>query len=250
MKKISAFLIVCLMGAAAQAGPLGLIDDFGDTSLAEYTLTLVLDQNPSADVSFQSPSGAIQVTKSAGTEAEQVLFLRDDYTVGVGEALVADLAWGTTTRADIGIAVCNTATPNPLVYDAGVGGTQETREDYIAVYAQADNNNFKGVVVDGTSAGPTLWATMPADPKTNVIGMYIRRDTANDFALGFIDGTGWNDFATGTITNTDIGNAVGFFGDVRSVTTYGDLDNLSIVPEPATMVLLGIGSILALRRRK
>jgi hypothetical protein len=221
------FFTFCLVATAAQAA---IIDDFDDTSLTEYTLTLVLDQNPDQDISFQSPSGAIQVTKTAGEEAEQVVFLRDDYSLDIGRSLVADLDWGSTTRADIGIMVAATATPTALVYDTTTGGTQETREDYIAVYAQADNTNLKGIFVDGTTAGDTIYAGgLPDDPKTNVVGLYIRREDANEFTLGFITSDSeYVDFTTGTITNTNIGNAVGIFGDMRSVTTYGDLDNLRI----------------------
>lgn len=244
MKKISTFFILCLIGTVAQAGPLGLVDDFEDTDLSEYTLTVVLDQDTTRSLSFQSPSGAAQVTGAAGVE--QALFLRDDYSIAVGEVLLVDLSEISGLRNDIGIAVCFSETP-PGVPD---GATGDTRQDYAAVYVQADNDNLKGIFVDGTSPGSTIYAG-GSHASTDVTHLYIRRDSATDWALGYISGVeGWYDFATGSLANTDIGNAIGFFGDIRNVDTAGDLDNLSIVPEPATMVLLGIGSILALRRRK
>lgn len=227
MKQGLVVLLIGLWGMTAGAFvPSVLIDDFEDGSLSEYVLTCVLDQNTTRAVGFSASDGVLRVTKSDGTEAEQVVLLRDDYALAVGDLLVADLAWGSTTRADIGIAVAATKTPPALA----PGTSGEVRQDYIAVYVQADNNNLKGVVVNGTSVGPTIYAGgLPTDPKVHVTGLYIRRDTLNDFALGFIvDGTTYVDFATAAITNTNIGNAVGFFGDVRSVTTYGDLDNLRI----------------------
>jgi hypothetical protein len=240
MKQGIVFLLMGVFSLTAGAYiPSLLIDDFEDGSLSEYVLTCVLDQDTARNVKFQSADGVLRITKSSGTEAEQVLLLRDDYALAVGNMLVADLTWGTTTRADIGIAVA--AVKNPPAVPAGTSG--ETRRDYIAVYAQADNTNLKGLFVNGTSVGATLFAGgLPENPKDHVTGLYIRRNSLNEFALGYIvDGTSYVDFATGTIDNTNIGNAVGFFGDMRSVTTYGDLDNLRFEsplylphePEPA-----------------
>ncbi|HOL87616.1 MAG TPA: immunoglobulin domain-containing protein [Anaerohalosphaeraceae bacterium] len=252
MKRGLVILLAGFWGMTAGAYvPSLLIDDFADGNLSEYVLTCVLDQNTARGVSFTAAGGVLRVTKSSGTEAEQVVLLRDDYSLAVGDLLVVDLAWGTTTRADIGIAVAATKTPPALA--SGTSG--DVRQDYIAVYVQADNNNLKGVVVNGTTVGGTIYAGgLPADPKVHVTGLYIRRDSANTFALGYIvDKTTYVDFSTATIANTNIGNAVGFFGDVRSVTTYGDVDNLRIEsslfgphnPDPAnnaTQVGIPIGT--------
>ncbi len=235
---------LALGGSAAIAGPLALIDDFSDTDLSEYTQTLVLDQNPTSDIHFTSPAGALQVTKSAGTEAEQVLLLRDDFSLGIDEILRVDLNYVGTTRADVGIAVAASKTPTPLIYNAGLGGTQETRQDYAAVYVQADANNLKGIYIDGTTVGPSLFAggfgTLGAG---DVLGLYIRRDSLNDFALGYTTAAGDTDFATQSLGNSNIGNAVGFFGDVRSVTTFGDLDNLRIENPNATTISIEIDPV-------
>ena len=245
---LAATLIVSLAigSSAAIAGPLALVDSFSDTSLSEYTKTLVLDQNATSDISFISPAGQLQVTKSAGTEAEQVLFLRDDFSLAVDEILRVDLSYTATAamRADIGIAVAASKTPTPLVYNAGLGGTQETRRDYAAVYVQADANNLKGIYVNGAVPGPTIFAggfgTLTAG---DVLGLYIRRDTLNDFALGYTTAAGDTDFATQSLTNTAIGTAIGIFGDVRSVTTFGGLDNLRVENPDATQVSIEINPV-------
>lgn len=229
MKKGIVFILIGTIGLAAQAKiPSLLIDDFEDIGLTEYIKTVVLDQNVGHTAVFQSPSGTLQLTGSANG-VEQLVLLRDDYALDIGQILVIDLAWATVARNDIGIAVGATKTPNGIAPTA----TGDVRQDYIAVYVQADNTNLKGLYVNGTTPGSTIYAGgLPADPKIHVTGLYIRRDSATDFALGFIvDGTTYTDFTTGTITNTNIGNAIGFFGDFRNVTTYGDLDNLRLESE-------------------
>jgi len=102
MKQGIVFLLMGVFSLTAGAYiPSLLIDDFEDSSLSEYVLTCVLDQDTARNVKFQSADGVLRITKSSGTEPEQVLFLRDDYALAVWNMLVADLTWGTTTRADI-----------------------------------------------------------------------------------------------------------------------------------------------------
>jgi hypothetical protein len=84
----------------------------------------------------------------------------------------------------------------------------------------------------------------------NLTGLYISRTSDTTFQGGYSTASGDTQLVSWTVTSTTMRNAIGFYADVRAITTYGDLDNLRIVPEPATMLLLGIGSILALRRRK
>src|SRR3989304_6556311 len=88
-----ALLTPGLAGSAVLAGPIGLIDDLAHASLAEYTLTKVLDQGAgTSNISFSSPSGVLQVASAGTTGAEQVLLLRDDYTLDVGQTLLADVS--------------------------------------------------------------------------------------------------------------------------------------------------------------
>jgi hypothetical protein len=77
------------MGVAAQAQ---LIDDFSG-GLGAYTLSKMLDNNTVSQISFSDPSGALQATYAAtGTAAaEQVLFLRSDFSLGIGSVLRADV---------------------------------------------------------------------------------------------------------------------------------------------------------------
>lgn len=229
MRKYQMILLGMISIANLQAAtPFILIDDFSDANLAEYTKTVILDQNAGHTAVFQSPSGTLQLTGGANG-VEQLLLLRDDYSLGVNQILTADLAWGQTNRNDIGIAVA--AAKNPTGLSDGTIG--DVREDYIAVYVQADNTNLKGIFVNGKTAGSTIYAAgLPADPKNHITGLYIRRNSLTDFSLGFIvDRITYTDFATASITNTNIGKAVGFFGDFRNVAVYGDLDNLRIESE-------------------
>jgi hypothetical protein len=246
MKKLSILLILCLLSWAAQAV---LVDSFSDTSLAEYTKTVVHDGDASKVSYFQSPSGALQCKTDSNPNIEQILFLRDDYSVGVGQTLMVDISERSGLRNDIGIAVCFSATPPEVDYDTGTGGYQSTRQDYCAVYVQADNDNLKGIYVNGTTAGSTIYAD-GSHASSDVTQLFITRDSLTQWSLGYISGAqGVHVFATGTLDNTDIGSAIGFFTDMRNIDTVGDMDNLRIVPEPATLALLGIG-LAFIRKRK
>lgn len=52
------------------------------------------------------------------------------------------------------------------------------------------------------------------------------------------------------VANTAVGNAIGLYSDMREVNTFGTFDDLEIIPEPATIVLLGLGGLSLLRRKR
>jgi hypothetical protein len=108
---LPALLLTLVFASSAQAVP--FLDTFSDTALSEYTKTVILDQDASFEVSFASPSGGIQVSKSANTQAEQVLFMRDE-DLAVGEILRIDKnAVKGTVYTDFGIAVSASLTDPP-----------------------------------------------------------------------------------------------------------------------------------------
>jgi hypothetical protein len=261
MKKMLVVLTVCLMGVVAQAGT--FLDDFSSGDLSGYTLS-VLNQN-STDapaVSFTSTGGAIQVTKGTSTanKAEQVVFLRNN-SLGVGEILRVDkkavtMVGTANYYADFGLAICYTQDPP----DKALGVSADVRKDMMAIYLKATYSNIgycgydgaTGIVSLGSSSGVYGGTQAEKDAMyATVTGLFIRRASLNTFVLGYSAAAGDVTAATFTVTNTDIGNAVGFWGDMRYPSTaYGDLDNLRIVPEPATLAMLGLGALGLLKRRK
>jgi len=248
MKKISIVIMACSMGVAAQAQ---LIDNFSDTDLSQYTKSVVLEQSALNAVSFASPLGALQVSKAADSGAEQVLFLRGDYSLSVGSILQVDTSVYTNAGlySDFGIAVSANVDPDDAVWTSG---TADVRTNYITIYVKGQYGTLGYVGFDdhanvGSSSGYNIGGI------TDLLGLYISRPTANDFDLGYIKAGGNTTIKHFTMTNSVIGTAVGFFADLRATTTYGDLDNLRLVPEPASFALLGLGALAAicgLRRRK
>jgi len=251
MKRLSLVVSACLMSALAQGQ---LIDNFGVAGLGEYTQTTVLDNAiAEANVSFSDATGAL-VGSYGGTSSqpEQVLLLRSDFNLAVGNALLVNALFLTqSSQMDFGIAVSATASP------AGVSiADTDTRDtfNWAAVYVRPSQNAVRstssigGSVVTGTGV-------LGAD-ETVVSYLFIERNSSTDFTLGYIDSAA-NRFVSRSITfgATDVGTAIGFYADLRAVGgSLGSLDNLRIItiPEPTTGTLLGLGILavaIRLRRR-
>lgn len=258
MKPIRYFALAAAAALTPSTGfaALAFIDDFSDGSLSEYTQTRILDNGVAeANVSFSSASGQL-VASYSGTvsQAEQVSLLRSDYSLAVGERLIADVSQGTSSSSlDFGIMVSTTAIPT-----GAAAGSTDTRKgfEWAAVFVRPSDNTVRSQYYDGliasiSSANPTS-AVLTAD-ETTVAHLWIERIAENVFSLGYTNNLG-EEFTSRTVTTfTDdgVGTAVGFYTDLRAPgATLGGLDNLRIIPEPASASLMGLALLLPLMRRR
>jgi len=249
MKKISAVIAAASVGLIAQAQ---LVDDFNSAGLSEYTQSVVLAQSAGSAIAFSDSTGTLSVSRASGTDAQQVLLLRGDYTLGVGQSLRVDaLSPVVGSYTDFGIVVSALVDPPDAVWTSG---TADVRQNYINVYLKHSTGaigyvGFNGTANVGASSGvfpPSFGA---------VTGLFINRLALDSFDVGYTTASGDTVLKSFTGMNTAIGTAIGFYADVRAVTSYSDLDNLSIaaVPEPSTLALCGmsfLGLVAVMRRKK
>jgi hypothetical protein len=227
-----------------------VIDDFNDGSLSEYTSTRVLDNAiATANVGFSSSSGSLVTTYDTGASAaEQVLLMRNDFSLAVGQTLTIDTAFATTsTQMDFGLAIAGAAS----IVSASAGDS-DTRDlsNFLAVYVRPSQDAVRvtssnnGVVTTATGVLPTA--------ETLVAQLFITRVTSTQFTVGYIDTSAVShESLTMDFTATDVGSTIGFYADMRTTSTsLGSLDNLAIVPEPSAALLGGLGLFALLRRRR
>lgn len=243
--KSNILLRFAIAGTLLVAGSVSgqLIDDFsGD--LSNYTQTVILDVNGAASnaTTFEINSGELQFTTAGYDDIEQTAFIYNGLTLGVGEEVQADVPSGTINgNRNFGLYVGGTAPA------AGV------RQDYITIYGGSDNsgnNRFFSRGFQGTDEFDNPGAE-PTDG-TSVEQLFIARTATNTFEAGFYDsGLGRVVVTTRTPTTPNTADFVGFYADVRADGVVGTLDNLTVVPEPSTSLLFGLGAfgLLALRRR-
>jgi hypothetical protein len=236
LKRSVALATVCTLGVAAQAQ---LIDDFtGD--LSAYTATRILNAS-TADAdnvyAWEIGSGSLQLRTTSYGGIEQYALTRTDFPLAVGYELIASYSHLNLNSQDIGLYV-------------GAGHpTMDVRADYVNIYVrnngQIFSRGFNGTTEFGLAGGST-----PA----NISSLFISRTGANTFELGFYDGSIRNVLTTRAVSNGDIGNAIGFYADIRQAGVRGNLDNLTIalIPEPSSFAMLGMGGLgmLMWRRRQ
>jgi hypothetical protein len=226
MKKLSLITAACLLGAVTQAQ---LIDDFSG-NLSAYTATRILKATPAAPdnaYAWQIAGGSLQINTTTYGGIEQYALTRTDLTLGVGSELSATYSGLNLNSQDIGLYVGD-STPTPGV-----------REDYVAIYMR-NNGQLFSRGFNGTTELSLAGGGSPV-----ALSLFVARTGVNTFDLGYYDAGGRNVLASRTMTSATIGDAIGFYADVRGAGTRGVMDNLTItaIPEPTAATLLGIGAL-------
>jgi len=234
MKQLTISIVLAFF--AAMSSQAQLIDDFSG-NLSAYTATRILNNgnhSPANTYLGEISSGSLQINTSAYVGIEQFALTRTDYTLGVGYELTANYSHLNTGSQDIGLYV-GAGTPTP-----------DVRADYINIYmrnnGQLFSRGFNGSTEFTLSGGGTITPDL----------LFIARTTATTFDLGYYLGATRTILTTRTVANTSIGDAIGFYADVRAVGIRGNLDNLtlSVIPEPSAAALVGLGMTMLLGRMR
>jgi autotransporter-associated beta strand protein len=202
-----------------------LIDDFSDGNVSEYVRTTVNDGNTATNITPSVVSGALTTTYAGTSTHEQVVLLRDDVSLEIGETLAVDVAMPSTgLTMDFGLAV--SAIDNPSGASVSDSDTRDTFNwASVAVRPSQDairvNQSSGGTVNTGGGVLSSI--------ETNVAGLYITRNSVTQFVLGYVD-TNSTSFVATTLNfaAANVGTALGFYMDVRSSGTLGGFDNLRI----------------------
>ncbi len=214
IKKLSMFILIGVIVGCVQAV---VIDDFEDGNMDEYTQTIVLDLGDDpGQIVFEASGGAVWAVIETYDGIEQGLCLRDDYSLDVGETLMIDTSGFVDGSQDIGLAVAATTAQ-----------TAGLRQDYISLYMRSSTSVYSRGF-NGTSDFPLAGGSTGG---LVVDALFIERIDTNTFQTGWISGSTVVVIAERTVSNTDIGTAIGFYSDMRDVGSIGGLDNLAIIAE-------------------
>jgi hypothetical protein len=226
-------LAIVSLALGVSAASAALIDDYADTDLSQYTSTVILDANGggSNTAAWQSPSGTLELVTSAFDGIEQYAMIYGGLSLPVGQEVQLDLTHSGASQ-DLGL------------YVGGTTPVTGTRQDYVAVYARGNGQVFSRGF-DGTTEYGLSGGSSPAYDS-----LFIARTAANTYEAGYYEAGVRNIMTTRTPAFANDGDVVGLYADVRAVGTLGGADNLRIVPEPASLALVGISlGLLAMRRR-
>lgn len=226
MKRLSLITAACLAAAVSHGQ---LIDSFsGD--LSAYTATRILNNgnhSPGNTYSWEISGGALRINTTAFVGIEQFALTRSDFALGVGYELTASYSATDLNSQDIGL------------YVGGGTPTPDVRANYLSIYMRNNGQLFtRGF--DGTTELSLAGGGTPS-----ALSLFVARTGVNTFELGYYDVGGRNILANRTMTSSTIGDAIGFYADVRGAGVRGTMDNLTLtaIPEPTAAALLGLSSL-------
>jgi hypothetical protein len=257
-KKIGALIAACSMALAAQAQ---LVDSLTSGSVAPYTETIILAQNADGPFTFASSGSGLQVSRtySSGGNAQQDLFLRNDFSLSVGNILRVTVSGLSTSafNSDFGIAIASQVSPASATPWAT--GTLTTRSNYLAMYVKPGNGQVGAIGFNGTTQLYSSGGITPAGGAYSTInGLWISETAANIFNVGYTTPSGDVTVGSGiTFTGAAVDNSIGFYADLRATgTSPAFFSNLTLspipVPEPSTFAMCGLGFaglFMAMRRK-
>ena len=220
----------------------------GVSDLAGFITTDVLSNGantpPPVPTQWTASAGAVTLVRSSGTFPEQQVDMVNS-TVDIGEIYRCDIVVHSTTfNADLGLVVCPTQTPPAAV---STGSNVDARSNMLTMYLKDGSSGWGNVdyVNSVNVAGQNGYVTAQAD-YPNVIGLWIKHVGVGEFTEGYTSSVlGDVQFrdVTGVTWDTGSNDYIGLYADVRAVTTYGQLENLRVVPEPATAVMALVGAL-------
>jgi hypothetical protein len=214
MKKCLLYLLICTMGVTAQAY---VIDDFEDTSLAEYTITPILQNGGPDTYQVQSPAGSLEIVTTVNSAEDQYAIIYNGLSLPVGAEVQIDIVHNGGNQ-DIGL------------YVGGTAPVAVTRFDYVAMYARVDGTNHQLFTrgFDGSTEYGLIgnWGDNVYDK------LFIKNVDGATFEMGWYNGTTRTVLGTRTPTYTNAATYVGLYADIRATGTLGHADNLAIVTEP------------------
>jgi hypothetical protein len=270
--KLVLLSLICVLAlGASSAQAIQFLDTF-DSGLSAYTATDVLANGVNAiagtpptpnyptiyTIANSGSNNYVTINRNTTNYPEQQVLMTNQ-TLDIGETLRVDLAvFKTSYNADLGLAVGATVTP-PGVLNT-TGANMDLRQNFLTMYMKDGSSGWGNVDYVGTVnvAGQNGFTTNMAD-YPNITGVWIYHNAPGVFTEGVTTSDN-GDVTWRTITGAtwDSGNGdayVGLYADVRtSPITYGQADNLRIVPEPATLVMALLGicgmGLIWLRKRR
>lgn len=246
MKKIGVFLLVFAMGLAAQAV---VIDDFSDPDLTNRydPNVVILDTDVaggSNTAAWEVSGGRVQLNTTAFQSIEQNALIYQGLSLAVGEELQIDVTpsgIGPPTTGYFGIYVGGVAPPDGSAVEGGL------RENYIAVYMNGANGSvlsrgFDGLNEYGGTQNGAAGATQ----------LFIANIDGSTFETGWYAGEDRTILVTRTPVTANAATFVGLYSDARNTGAPGSMDNLTVIPEPASLALFGLAGMVlfAVRRRR
>ena len=125
--------------------------------------------------------------------------------------------------------------------------TTNVRVNYVNVYARNDGLLFCAGATDapGVTIGTAGWISAAADK------LFIAYSAEGEFECGYYVGDTRSIIETRTGLSYNDASYCGIYTDTRAAGTSTSLDNLTVIPEPATFGLVGMFGIgLAVVRRR